>query len=257
MILVIGGTSEARAIARELARRGAGVLVSTATAYGARLALEDGVGVLQGRMEEKEIKSLIAAKGIRVVIDASHPFATGVTEASSGACAGGEAKYIRYARPWEQEMEYPGVEAVNSYQEAAGRACDLGNTIFLSTGSKTAGIFLNMARDRGRRVIIRVLPDPGVISRLLDIGFSPLELVAMQGPFSEEVNLALWRHFLVDVVVTKESGPAGGLGEKLSAARRLGIPVVIIKRPPEPPDAVYSLEEAVEKALACINGLKE
>ncbi|MHB8917948.1 MAG: precorrin-6A reductase [Desulfocucumaceae bacterium] len=249
MILVIGGTSEARAIARELARRGAGVLVSTATAYGARLAAEDGVGVLQGRMEEKEIKSLIAARGIRVVIDASHPFATGVTAASSGACAGGEAKYIRYARPEEQKMGSPGTEAVNTYQEAAGRACDLGNTIFLSTGSKTAGIFLNMARDRGRRIIIRVLPDPGVISRLLDMGFSPLDLVAMQGPFSEEVNLALWRHFRVDVVVTKESGPAGGLGEKLSAARRLGIPVVIIKRPPEPPDAAGSVEEAVKQAM--------
>ena len=89
------------------------------------------------------------------------------------------------------------------------------------------------------------------------MGYSPPDLVAMQGPFSEEVNLALWRHFGVDVVVTKESGPAGGLGEKLSAASRLGIPVVMIKRPPEPPDAVGSVEEAVKQALEYLKQLNK
>lgn len=253
MILVVGGTSEGRAIARELAARGAEVLVSAATGYGFDLAAEDGVPVVQGRLDLKKLQELIASRWIKVVVDATHPFAVEISQNAAGACQWTGARYIRFARPGVEVPESPLVEMVESYREAAIRACDAGNTIFLATGSKTAGIFIERARERGRRAVIRVIPDPEVIRSLLEMGFSPADLVAMQGPFSEEMNMAVLKHYRADVVVTKESGPAGGLREKISAAIKLGIPVIVVKRPNEPPGAVWTVEEAVELALKSLS----
>lgn len=249
MILIIGGTSEGRAIARELNARGAEVLVSAATGYGFGLAAGDGVPVMQGRLGLKELGELIVSRSIRVVVDATHPFAVEISRNAAGACRLTGARYVRFARPVMEGPESPLVEMAESYREAAKRACDAGNTIFLATGSKTAGIFLDTARERGRRAVIRVIPDPEVIRSLLEMGFSPADLVAMQGPFSEDMNMAVLKHFRADVVVTKESGPAGGFREKISAAVKLGLPVIVVKRPPEPPGAVSSVEEAVELAM--------
>jgi len=250
VILVIGGTSEGRAIAGELSGKGAGVLVSTATGYGSELAARDGLETVRGRLNSREMADLIVSRAIRVVVDASHPFAMEVSRNAAGACRAAGALYIRYARPPGEIPADPLVIPVENYQEAASRACELGGTIFLASGGKTAGLFCRTAAELGRRVVVRVIPDPGVIREVLDLGVGPGDLVAMQGPFSEELNLALLRHYRAGVLVTKESGREGGLEEKLSAARKLGLPVVLIRRPPEPPDAARSAAEAVEKALA-------
>lgn len=249
MILVIGGTSEGRAIAREIKCRGAEVLVSAATGYGSGLAAGEGVRVVQGRLNQEGLRDILVAGSIKVVVDASHPFAVEISRNASRACDMTGSRYIRFARPGGEIPESPLVVMAEDYNDAAKRACDVGKTLFLATGSKTAGIFLEMAREKGRRAVIRVIPDPEVIRILLEMGFSPADVVAMQGPFSEELNAAVLRHYLADVVVTKESGRAGGQDEKISAALKLGIPVIVVKRPPEPPGAVWSVEEAVELAL--------
>ncbi|MCL6478266.1 MAG: precorrin-6A reductase [Peptococcaceae bacterium] len=257
MILVIGGTSEGRAIARELAALGAAALVSAATGYGSELAAGDGVPVVQGRLNHTELAGLMAANSVRVLVDASHPFAVEISANAVRACASTGVKYIRCARPFEEAPDSPLVEKVESFRDAARRACDLGDTIFLATGSKTARIFYDPARREGKRVVIRVIPDPERIRDLLDMGFSPADVAALQGPFSEEMNVALLKHYRADVLVTKESGRAGGLDEKISAAVRLGIPVIIVRRPPEPAGAVWTVREAVETALTYLKQLNE
>jgi precorrin-6A/cobalt-precorrin-6A reductase len=255
MILVIGGTSEGRAIARELAGKGAGVLVSTATAYGSDLAARDGVEVVQGRLGCREMADLIVARSVRVLLDASHPFAVEVSRNAREACRQTGIRYMRYARPRSEMPAGARVEMAESYQEAASRACDLGSIIFLAAGAKWAGVFAALARDRGARVVVRAIPDPETIRGLLALGIRPEDVVALHGPFGEDLNLALLRHYRADVMVTKESGREGGLGEKISAAARLGIPVVLIRRPPEPAGAVESIPEAVATALEYIRQL--
>ncbi len=257
MILVIGGTAEGRVIARELAARGEGVLVSTATGYGFDLAVRDGVPALKGRLDSGELADLIAARSIKVLVDASHPFAVEVSRNAAAACNLAGIRYVRYARP---EVEIPGgplVVKVEDYHEAARRACDLGRTIFLTSGSRTAPVFYGLARERGRRVVFRVIPDPETIRGLLAMGVSPADVVAIQGPFSEEMNVALIRHYRAEVVVTKESGREGGIREKISAALSLGLPAVVIKRPPEPPGAARSVAEAIKLAQDHIRRLTD
>lgn len=249
MILVMGGTSEGRTIASMLASRGARVLVSTATRYGAHLAGSEGIEVIHGRLDLEGLADLIVSKRVHTLVDASHPFATEVTGNAAGACAGTGARYIRYARPQSEIIDHPLVKRAENYERAAHMAFDTGKTVFLTTGSKTAGLFIKRACRTGGRVIIRLVPDPAAIDGLIKMGVSPSDIVAIKGPFSKEMNSALLKHFSPDVLVTKESGEAGGLGDKISAAVDLGLPVIVISRPPEPYGAVMSLEEAVDMAL--------
>ncbi|MFZ5647314.1 MAG: precorrin-6A reductase [Bacillota bacterium] len=249
MILVIGGTSDGRMISAELAARGARVLVSSATPYGANLAKGSGIEVVYGRLDLDGLTELIISRGVRTLLDASHPFATEVTKNAAGACERTGARYIRYARPGGERANHPLVKWADSYEEAAEKAFETGQKVFLTTGSKTAGLFIKKAAQAGVRIILRVVPDPDAIGRLIEMGVSPSDIVAMSGPFSEELNFALLKHFSPDVVVSKESGDAGGLGDKISAAVRLGLPTIIIRRPPEPAGAAKSVREAVEMAL--------
>ena len=252
MILVIGGTSDAREITRKLSDKGIKIVVSTATQYGYDLASGDGVPVVQGRMDCQEMVGFIADSSIQVLVDASHPFAVEVTENAVKACQISKTPYIRYARPGGEEFVNPLVEKVISYEAAAQRACQLGQIIFLTIGSKMCPLFIETAMNNGKEVIVRIIPDPAVIQGLLEMGVSPGNLLAMKGPFSEELNVAMLKHYKADVMVTKESGIEGGLREKVSAAVSLGVPVVMITRPPEPENAVKSIAEAVTAVLDSI-----
>lgn len=249
MILVIGGTSEGRVIAGELAVMGFKVLVSTATGYGAALASGDRIDVVNGCLNREGLSELIISRGIKVLVDASHPFANEISANAEEASVLAGVRYIRYARPETEFLANHLVELADTFKTAAYRACEKGKTIFLTTGSKTALLFYNTARQMCRRLVIRVIPDPITIKKLLDMGVSPADVVAMHGPFSEEMNISLLKHYRAEVMVAKDSGLVGGLNEKISAATKVGIPLIIIKRPPEPSDAVRSTAEAVELAI--------
>ena len=103
--------------------------------------------------------------------------------------------------------------------------------IFCAIGNKNIEIFLKVAWEKGKKIVARILPDVKAIEKCLNLGLRPKEIVAMQGPFSEELNRAMLKEYNASVLVTKESGAVGGLETKVNAALSLNIPVVIIERP--------------------------
>lgn len=250
MILVLGGTSESRSLLELLVSRGYQVLVSTATPYGASLVEGGGAEVLTGRLGKEDLLQLLVARGVNAVVDISHPFAKALSDNARWACSEGRVKYIRYKRKDRPLDENPLVHPVDSYQEASLLAAALGETIFLATGSKTAGIFIEASKKAGRRLVLRVLPDPQVLAGLLAKGVSPGDIVALRGPFSYDLNLALLKHYQASVLVTKESGAEGGQDQKLAAALSLNIPAVIVRRPPEPEGAVDNFESVLKELFA-------
>lgn len=241
MILVLAGTTEGREIFSLCRARGYPVLATVATPYGKRVLLEEtvppaGAGeteIVCAPLGRREMAALILERGIRVVVDASHPFAVFASENARGACADTGAAYIRYARPPAPLPESPLLHACPGFAEAAEKAVTFGETIFLTTGSKTLPVFAEKAKRHGKRLVVRVLPAPEAVAACLALGLPAQDVIAMQGPFSYEVNRALFRFYGASVVVTKESGPAGGTAEKVAAALDLGIPVVLVKRPAE------------------------
>ena len=84
---------------------------------------------------------------------------------------------------------------------------------------------------QNKKLYIRVLPTSQVLTRCELLGFKPNQIIAAQGPFSQEWDEAMFKQLKIEVVVTKESGKVGGTLEKVKACQHLNIPLVILKRP--------------------------
>ena len=102
-----------------------------------------------------------------------------------------------------------------------------------------------------RNLIVRVLPTSEVIISCENLGLNADNIIAMKGPFSESINEEMYRHYNIDIVITKESGKSGGFLEKVNACKSLNIPVVIIAREKlKYPYVVNEIEEIEEKLKA-------
>lgn len=247
MILVLAGGAEGRSIVESLSSAGYGVLVCAATPYGAKLLQGSGaLGVSGSPLDREAMLNLIQAEKVEMVVDATHPYAEKISSTALQVCREMNIRYIRYQRPPSVLPGHRLLHRARDYREAAAKACELGDVIFLATGSKTLEVFIEEAAKKGCRVVARVLPQPEVLQKCLELGLAPSDLVAMQGPYSLELNLALLRHYGAGVMVTKDGGAPGGTDAKIAAAFQLGIPVVLVERPEPPPDAVDNLAGLLE-----------
>ena len=232
MILVLGGTSDARALVEGVRGAGYEVLLSTVSEYGARLAAEVGVEVRCGALDDAELSRLV--EGAAAVVDATHPFAAQISAAAAAACVRANRPYLRFERP---AGALPGgVVRAADPAEAARLAVELAaaGAILLTVGSKTVDVYARAAREAGVRLVARVLPTPESLAACAAAGLEPRDIVAMQGPTSAALDAALLRHLGATVLVTKESGDAGGLHEKLRAAELAGAAAVVVERPAQP-----------------------
>ncbi|MEG1501539.1 MAG: precorrin-6A/cobalt-precorrin-6A reductase, partial [Clostridiales bacterium] len=83
----------------------------------------------------------------------------------------------------------------------------------------------------GSRILARVLPTSDILKKCEDLGLAANQIIAVQGPFSADFNLAVYRDHQIDILVTKDSGPEGGVGEKVYPALAAGLQVLMIRRP--------------------------
>ena len=98
----------------------------------------------------------------------------------------------------------------------------------------------------GKELYVRILPIPEHIVLCLDIGIPPTNIIAMHGSFSEDLNRAMFRQYQINTMVTKDSGEAGGVPEKINAALNEGIDTIVIERPRiEFPSKYSSIDEVV------------
>lgn len=230
-IMVIGGTSDSRIIIDKLLENHFEVIVTVATSYGESLLQErSGLQVFQGRMDEEQLKDFMEKQEISCVVDASHPFAANVSLNALKACQRAGIDYIRFERE-SCVIDLPDVLIAENYEEAAIISSKLKGNIFLTTGSNNLEDFTKNIPDYVQRLYVRVLPESSVILKCEKLGLTAENIIAMKGPFTKDLNIAMLKQCNAAVMVTKESGDAGGFIEKISSARELGIKVVMIKRP--------------------------
>jgi precorrin-6x reductase len=231
---VFSGTSDGNALAAALAGQGGPIVVSTATEYGGSIAHHDcpGAVVWAGRQGIEARRQVLRNSRARAIIDATHPFATIISEQLMALSTELGIPYLRYERASGIGGEaIDGVELCDSMDAAAASAIKRGKRVFLATGSKDLTTFVHAPDPGGCVWFARVTAEPEFIQRALDLGFPQSRICAMQGPFSQAFNEALWRDWKIDCVVTKDGGDAGGYGAKLAAAQALGIPLIVVRRP--------------------------
>jgi len=251
MILVLAGTKDGREIAAELERSGFSVLVSVQSGYGRSLAQETGLTVSAKSLDADGFSSLISDQAIRIIVDASHPYAVNVSKNALCAAERSGVRYVRYERPALPLPAYDKLYLAGDAAEAAQLSAELGRVIFLTTGSRSLAVFKRHPLLAQHRLVARVLPDPAVLAECLALGFLPRDIVAVQGPFSQALNMALFKEFGSEVVITKNSGLVGGSDEKFKAAVELGLNLVVIDRP------VLDYKNVVNSGEAVINFVRE
>jgi precorrin-6A/cobalt-precorrin-6A reductase len=210
-VLVLGGTGEARALAAEVV--GVRVVSSLAGRVSApRLPVGEvrigGFGGVAGLIE------YLRAEDVSAVVDATHPFAERITANAVEACRQAGVPLLVLRRPgWPAEE---GWTRVASLEEAAAAVGE--RRAFITTGRQGLAAFSSGV---ARTVDPPEPPVPGV-TVLLD-----------RGPYTVDSEIRLMREHGIEVLVTKDSG-GPMTSAKLEAARVLGIPVIVVRRPPLP-----------------------
>ncbi len=271
-IWIFGGTTEGRLLAEYCSREKIEAWVSVASEYGEELLqeelMESGnagnpdlnhntclakknlktvqassvIKVLRGRMDRYQMEEFIRNQGIHLVIDATHPHARLVSEEIQEACGRTGVRLERCLRAEGEQNKARDWVEVDSIQEAVSFLSSVSGVIFATTGSKELEVLCQIP-DYQKRVYARVLPTSNVLKKCEKLGITGSHLIAMQGPFSTEMNTLFLRQTKAEWLLTKDSGRAGGFQEKVEAARENGTRVVVIRRPEE--DGI-SLEEAME-----------
>ena len=232
MILVLGGTSDSLKICDRLNEIGiSDFVLSVATEFGKDLALEHAKNIINGKMDKKEMIEYIKNQEIRQVIDATHPYAVEVSRNAIEACEQTDIKYIRFERKsLLDEIKYQQEYVVDTIEEACDMVMKNKNweNVLIATGSKNLATYVKLLK--GKQLVARVLPTSEVIRSCESMGLNADNIIALKGPFSKDINVALLKHSKIEVVITKESGFAGGFIDKIEACEELGIPVIIIRR---------------------------
>lgn len=214
MILILGGTGEAR----ELAAR-----VPAISSLAGRVSaprLPEGEVRVGGFGGVDGLAQWLRDNDIHAVVDATHPFARQITANAYEACARIGVPFLILRRPGFPPQ--PGWRWVDSVAEAARNLP--GERVFLTTGRQDLAEFAGCEQWFLARMVDP--PEPPLPQRI--------EVLLSRGPFTVDGELELLRRHRIDVLVTKDSG-GDMTSAKLEAARQLGIPVVIVRRPPLPP----------------------
>ena len=230
---MFAGTSEGRKLAEKIALAGQKALVCVATEYGTQMMPDlDGVEVHQGRLTESQMESLMESEDFVCVVDATHPYATVVSENIKAAAEATLVTYIRLKRNTDSksDLNKPGVHYFDDNESCAMALEGTRGNILLTTGSKELAVYMKRGSLKDR-VIARVLPGTESLKICESLGLSGRDIIAMQGPFSKEMNLAQIRDYKITVLVTKMTGHAGGFFEKALAVDEAGISLFVIGNP--------------------------
>ena len=206
-IVVFSGTTEGRDFSRAAAALGIAVTVSVATDLGAEeQGQAPGITVHSGRLLPGAMAELL--QGAALCVDATHPYAV---EATKNIRAAANAAGVEYHRLLRAASTLPaGSVVLGSAAQAAQYLAATQGNVLLTTGATVAGI-----------------------TACEGAGIPHRNIIAMQGPFTLELNLALMQQFHIRYLVTKDGGSAGGFAEKAQAAAQSGAVLVVLRRPEE------------------------
>ena len=250
-ILIFAGTTEGRELSEQLAAAGISHTLCVATEYGEIVLKEHPLTKIhRGRMDQTEIKEYIRSGNFAAVVDATHPYADVVTKNIRSAMEQMEIPYLRLKREDAVTSEYNNITYFQDSLSCAKALAETEGNILLTIGSKELSVFAD-AINRKDRLFARVLPGIESLQLCMECGIAGKQILALQGPFSVQMNEAMIQQYQIRYLVTKASGVAGGYQEKLDAAEKLGIPVYVIGRPVE--EKGYTYKEVCEKLEVICN----
>ena len=221
-----------------------------------------------GRMDREQMQKFLHDEGYEIVVDATHPYARVVTENLRRAVDALKSLekdaqfpiYLRLEREISEAAEAEdNVVSIRYFENNADCARALEDTegnILLTTGSKELATYCASGR-LNDRLYVRILPGRESLELCMEQGIKGRQILALQGPFSTEMNAAILKQYDIYHMVTKNSGRTGGYQEKLKAAKMLGIPVYVIESAQKTSDAAGNIPGTDSYSFAGICGKLE
>lgn len=244
--LIFTGTVEGRMITEFLSKKNVEVHIYAMMDYNdSMLPDKENTIVRIQCLDEEQMYEQMKKENYDMVIDASHPYAKEVTANIVAACIRSRMEYTRLIRakagiPMGNDIWY-----VDSHEEAVEYLNKGEGKVFLSTGSKTLQTYCEGIDDINR-LYARIRPLAKVIEECGKVGINGKNMICMEGPFSTEINYAMFQEVGAKYLVTREAGKMGGFEEQIEAARRGGMTAIVIGRPVEETGLPY---EAVRSML--------
>ena len=236
-VLILGGTGEAAALARRLETEPRVHAITSLAGRTRRPAAIPGEVRVGGFGGAAGLADYLAREDVRLVVDATHPFAAAISQHAAEACRSAGAPLLRLSRaPWAPVTGDRWTE-VSDMAAAADAVMRLGRRVFLSVGRQDLPAFAHMNEVWFLVRTIEPLDGPCPLA--------DCDLIQGRGPFGEDDESSLLHSHAIDLIVSKNSG-GNATYPKIAAARGLGLPVVMIERPPAlPGDHVEDIEDAV------------
>lgn len=240
-LLILGGTVDAARLARALAETPGLEVVSSLAGRTDTLPDLPGRVRVGGFGGVEGLAAYLRAEGIDRVVDATHPFAARISAHAAEACAVLGLPRLMLARPQWQQLPGDRWVEVDSMAAAVAALPGLGRRAFLTVGIGEVAAF---APVRDVWFLVRLLADQ-------TLPLADYAVITGKGPFDMQAEQILMVHHRVELVVSKASGGAATYG-KIAAARALGLPVLMVKRPALPEGMrVDSMAAAVAWVRAC------
>lgn len=247
-ICIFGGTTEGRLLTQFLAQfQDIRVTVSLATPYGKEILQEDGfeqftnVSLRVGRMDFSEMTTFLPS--FHLVVDCTHPYAQAVTQQIQEATANTGTPCLRVLRP-TGGAEGENIIFLEHFHQIITFLTETNGNILSTLGSKELHHF--QGENFLDRLYARVLPVADSIQACQEIGLPSSRIIAMQGPFSFDMNGAMIREKNIQVMITKDSGKVGGMDEKVRISKELGVKLIVWKKSEEG-ETGLTLEETKEE----------
>lgn len=227
MILVMSGTKDGRELIQQLSGLGCDIIATTTTQYGGSLIEgNEGVDIIDHALDVVALAEVMTARNVRVLIDATHPYAINASENAMAASKEANCHYVRYERA---ELEHTSGQWFNTYDEIIAYLKDRSGNMLLTIGANNLELFAkHIAHDR---IFARVLPMSKILAKCEGYGLNPKNLIAVQGPFSTQYNEAMIRAYDIKFLVTKATAKTGGFDQKIEAAKNMDIELLVLKRP--------------------------
>lgn len=253
MIGLILGTSEGKKLLSLINKYTEDIFVSTATEYGGELLKEYKYKYINTKpLDKNQLEAMMVKHNIKVLIDASHPYAEVVTKNAIEVCEKQNITYIRYERKStiDKYKDYHKLILVEDYQRLEEELKSLKGNILNTTGSRNVNKFTSMNIEN--RIIHRVLPTIESIDICLKSGATVENIIAIKGPLDKALNKAFIEAFDAKIIVMKDSGIQGGTIEKIEAAIELDLWVVVIVRKDKPNALCFNDESKLSEYLSSI-----
>ena len=229
---LIGGTQESAQLAAAIARVTLPCTISVTTESARSLyPTAPALRVWVGRLTPAQLEEFLVQQQIVAVLDASHPYAVEISKSAQAAAQSRQIPYLRYERlAVDTQMNASKVIALDNFDTLLAGDYLHRQRVLLTVGYKPLQLFQRW-HERST-LFARILPSAIALEAAFIAGFTPDRLICLRPPIGADLETALWRHWKISLVVTKASGTAGGEDIKRNIAAELGVPLVVISRPP-------------------------